>query len=299
MRKLARSLVRLYPANWRERYGEEFEALLEDSSPGWAGVFDLLKGAMKMQLNTRSFPKLAGGLAVVGMLAGLGISFSVTPRYVSTGVMQLVAAPGSTASPDLAGMLQQLQQEVLSRSSLSRMMQDPIDLYQDERARVPLEDVIERMRTEDIRIRVDSPRLHPTSLAFHVSFAYRDAVKARQTVGALMFALMDYNLVSQRAAQQLRRTHVLDQVGRMEARIAALEKKLGMPAAPPEPEDRVTVLTGVNLDVLDPPSLPIKPVYPNRAAFLLTGFGTGFVLAVLIAIFRSKHPPIPFPAQLV
>jgi len=29
MKRLARALTRLYPASWRQRYGEEFEALLE------------------------------------------------------------------------------------------------------------------------------------------------------------------------------------------------------------------------------------------------------------------------------
>lgn len=42
MRRVVRFLVRLYPANWRERYGEEFEALLEDAPPGWAGIQGLI-----------------------------------------------------------------------------------------------------------------------------------------------------------------------------------------------------------------------------------------------------------------
>jgi hypothetical protein len=129
VRELARSLIRLYPANWRERYGEEFEALLEDSSPGWSAVFDLLKGAVKMQFNMRSFPKLAGGLAIGGLLAGLAISFLVTPRYISHAAFQFTPAVVNSTPPEahrnLTEYSMQLQNEILSRTSLSSIIQDP------------------------------------------------------------------------------------------------------------------------------------------------------------------------------
>ena len=35
MKRVALLLIRLYPANWRARYGEEFKALLEESSAGF------------------------------------------------------------------------------------------------------------------------------------------------------------------------------------------------------------------------------------------------------------------------
>lgn len=49
MSRFARALIRLYPAQWRKRYGEEFEALLEDSAPGLRAILDLMKGAIKMR----------------------------------------------------------------------------------------------------------------------------------------------------------------------------------------------------------------------------------------------------------
>ena len=41
-----RSLVRLYPASWRARYGEEFEALLEERPLGPFDVADVLLSAV-------------------------------------------------------------------------------------------------------------------------------------------------------------------------------------------------------------------------------------------------------------
>ena len=49
---LLRILARLYPAAWRKRYGDEFEALIEDARPGLGGALDILKGALAMQFTS-------------------------------------------------------------------------------------------------------------------------------------------------------------------------------------------------------------------------------------------------------
>ena len=193
MRRFVRFLIRLYPANWRTRYGEEFEALIDDSSSGWPAVFDLLKGAIRMQLSIPAFPKLALMLAIAGLLIGLLVSYLVTPTYSSRSELFL---EGSTVgSISLGDYLAQTEKEVLSRNSLSRIIQDPhLDLYPEERARIPLEDVIETMRT---RIRVDTPPgADQGHLTFSIAFAYRDRVKARDTVQALVTRFNEANFTS-------------------------------------------------------------------------------------------------------
>ena len=52
MKTLQRLATKLYPRPWRERYGEELAALIEDARPGLAGTLDLVKGAVMMR--TRS-----------------------------------------------------------------------------------------------------------------------------------------------------------------------------------------------------------------------------------------------------
>jgi len=189
MKNIARFLIRIYPASWRARYGEEFEALLEDSASGWPAIFDLLKGAIQMQLSAPLFPKLALILSVAGLGAGLAISFMVTPRYVSRAGM---AFEGSASSADFREFLMQCENEVLSRASLKGVIQDPrLDLYPEERAGTPLEDVIETMR-RSIMIRLDG---HGSArLSFHIDFSYRDPVKAQLTVQALMVRFEGANL---------------------------------------------------------------------------------------------------------
>lgn len=46
-RRLAKAAVRLYPAAWRERYGDEIDALLEKTAPGPGVVLDLGLGAIR------------------------------------------------------------------------------------------------------------------------------------------------------------------------------------------------------------------------------------------------------------
>jgi hypothetical protein len=46
-------LIRLYPARWRARYGDEFEAILEERPLGPFDVADILLGALDAQLRLR------------------------------------------------------------------------------------------------------------------------------------------------------------------------------------------------------------------------------------------------------
>ncbi len=191
-----------------------------------------------MQLSVPAFPKLALMLGVMGLLAGLAISFVVTPRYVSQAEMTFHSVTNSTP-PDvrrnLTERLVQFENEILSRTSLSNIIQDPhLDLYKKERTRTPLEDVIERMRTRDLRIRVETAG--QDYLSFQVSFAYSDRLKAQQTVQVLITEFVEANLYSQQSQAQATRVIASDQVYRLEERIAALEKRLGMPSASHGPD---------------------------------------------------------------
>src|SRR5690348_18187904 len=46
-------LVRLYPASWRERYADEFVAMLEDARPSFTDYADILLGALDARLFLR------------------------------------------------------------------------------------------------------------------------------------------------------------------------------------------------------------------------------------------------------
>lgn len=48
-------LVRLYPRRWRQRYGEEFTAVLEDQPMKLRAVLDVLRGALAQRLTPTDY----------------------------------------------------------------------------------------------------------------------------------------------------------------------------------------------------------------------------------------------------
>jgi hypothetical protein len=107
-------LVRLYPARWRDRYGDEFEALLDERPLGPFDVADIILGALDAQLRLRgrgsdirqerrlSMSVRIGGLAAAigaALLAGAGlmtyveqIDGAIQPLLLFTGLSALLVA---------------------------------------------------------------------------------------------------------------------------------------------------------------------------------------------------------------
>jgi hypothetical protein len=198
MKRLSKSLVRLYPAEWRQRYGAEFEAMLEDVPPGWSAHFDLFKGAIRMQLSIPSFPKLALMLSLAGLLTGLGASFTVTPRYTSTA--ELVYEDNRAGSATAVEQFLTSEGLLLSRSWLSLMIQEPqLQLYRQDLAKAPLEDVIEKMR-RDLQIAVVSQS--DRAVFFRIAFTYGEPLKAQATVHEVISRFYDENTRQQHQHRQ-------------------------------------------------------------------------------------------------
>jgi hypothetical protein len=103
-------LIRCYPARWRTRYGDEFEAILEERPLGPFDVADILLGALDAQLRLRgrmsdiqqgkgfSMSLRIGGFAAIlggavfalGILVGIGIVGSVEP--VVPGILLVIGS---------------------------------------------------------------------------------------------------------------------------------------------------------------------------------------------------------------
>jgi hypothetical protein len=109
-------LIRLYPARWRARYGDEFEAILDERALGPFDVADILLGALDAQLRLRgrradiqqgrgfSMSLRIGGIAAilggalwaVGLFLGSGLEGADLPLNPSllmiTGSLALLVA---------------------------------------------------------------------------------------------------------------------------------------------------------------------------------------------------------------
>jgi capsular polysaccharide biosynthesis protein len=140
MRRALTVLISLYPKPWRDRYRNEFEALLDDVSPTWRTLFDVLGGAMKMQFKIWSPWKMIAAFGVVGVISAAIYSWTIPARYVSGAVLRV--EDGQTSLPET----------ILSRRNLTQVIIQA-DLYKDLRARMPLEEIVEQLKTNDLTIR--------------------------------------------------------------------------------------------------------------------------------------------------
>jgi hypothetical protein len=118
MKRLVRLAVRLYPSWWRQRYAREFEALLDDVKPGWGELFDVLNGALTMQIKT------LGTIPVVCALAGAivgGIIALRTPEvFASSATIHLKARDSANVEPATAQDLRVSVEKALGASSGTR-----------------------------------------------------------------------------------------------------------------------------------------------------------------------------------
>lgn len=184
MKTLMGWAVRLYPAAWRERYGAEFEALLEDVGPSGGDLWNVVRGAMAMQMTTLNFGKLLAACAVAGAVLAGAWSLTLPDRYVSTAV---IGIDGGEAG---IRRLEQLQLKVLGRQSLSTIIQRD-GLYKSERAKLPLEDVIAQMRNRDVRMQL--LQRGPDTRAVSIQFKADTPAAAQATVKQLVAAFADQN----------------------------------------------------------------------------------------------------------
>jgi hypothetical protein len=255
MKRILKFLARLYPLSWRKRYGAEYEALLEDASPKARDMFDVVQGAVQMQITNRTLLSVVSWSALIGMLAAIAISFAMHERYVSRTLISITATDVPSAGHALDVELSSVKDDLLSADSLSRIIQQD-NLYPRERTRVPIEEVIQQMR-RDINIRPvrvrndDRPVLHrKDERAFVLDFSYPDGHMAQR---------VDSQLASLFAESGVR-------------------NRMNHPAEASDPHVTFSV---------DEPATPASvPDFPKRGEFavggLLAGLISGFISAILL-----------------
>ncbi len=211
MNRLAGWMMRLYPARWRARYGDELDALLADTGADARVVSDLFRGGIRMRFKTWSFPKLALALGMLGALLGAGLAFLLPNQYTSRATMEIQPAQisggevHSTIRNSLNEHIQQMETRILSSTTLAAIITDPRnDLYKAERRTEPLEEVIEKMKGAiNIQFVTLPGALGKRAFAFDISFSYNDRYKARQTVMTLMSKFEELNQEDAAAAPKI------------------------------------------------------------------------------------------------
>lgn len=179
MKPLVRFLSALYPRRWRERYGEEFAALLDGLDPSPRTALNVFAGALSMQIRTWSFRSILAVSALCA-IAAFAAEYALVPgRYVSGGVLMTTGHANSEQAVDA---IFRLTQTVESRATLAKVI-DSEHLYEGERSRQSLDDVLYSMRSS---IRVTPTAAQNSSATFVVSFSYPDAAVAERAAQALI-----------------------------------------------------------------------------------------------------------------
>ncbi len=92
-------LIRCYPARWRDRYGDEFDALLEERPLGPFDVADILLGALDAQLRLRGRGTniaqgrgLSMSLRIGGIAAIVGAALLALATFLGFGILAVDSA---------------------------------------------------------------------------------------------------------------------------------------------------------------------------------------------------------------
>ena len=163
------------------------------------------------------------GPMFAGLVLAVVVAFMWPDTYISQAVMRITPQQvpenliPSVLNTQMAERINQLQQEILSRTSLQELIQRPsLDLYKRERQRLPLEDVIQDMRNKYIQIRmIETPTGsgdRRVASAFAIQFSYSDRYKAQQVVGWLVARFTDQNVTVQRNQATLTTTFLNDEL---------------------------------------------------------------------------------------
>ena len=169
MKRLMMLAALVYPRSWRQRYGEAFDALIEDSPATWGNAFNIVAKGFEMQLTSRNALTFC---VAAGLTLGLAYWVLRDPGYA---VQTSINVKGETVKTVTTA---------LTRRSLSELIAE-LKLYPDELRRKPVEAIIEDMRG-DIRIsRITSSPGNRVEVAFR----YPDRALAEQTVVRLVSML--------------------------------------------------------------------------------------------------------------
>ena len=201
-----------------------------------------------------------------GLVVAVVVAFLWPDTYTSSAVMRITPpqvperlVPTAT-NVQMADRLQQMQQDILSQSSLSEMIQRPaLDLYKSERDRKPMVDVVEHMRSK-INIRMlDTPaasgRDKRLASAFRVTFSYPERYKAQAVVRELVAKFTEQNIRVMREQTSLTTDFLRDEQADAKAQLDRLTTELAQfrmsnqGRLPEQMQTNITALNSIQMQV--------------------------------------------------
>jgi polysaccharide biosynthesis transport protein len=175
------------------------------------------------------------GPMFAGLVIAVVVAFFWPDTYVSKAVMTITPQQVSQnlvrtdVNTQMGERLQEMQTEILSRSSLSDLIVH-MDLYKKERTQKPLEDIVQDMRLKAIRVeRYDaaaSGNENRRTQAFIISFSYTDRYKAQQVVRELVSKFESQNVVYMTKTASVTTEFLDDELKNSKQHLDELDQKL-------------------------------------------------------------------------
>jgi len=169
------------------------------------------------------------GPTFAGLVIAVVAAFLYPDTYESRAVMRIIPPTVPTSlvegvgMPSMAQRLEQMQVQILGRTSLMEIIQKPaLDLYKKERARITLDEVAERMRLKDIHIKLYEPSGGATAKgaqAFEIRFGYSDRFKAQQVVREITGLFQEYNFSLQHTQATATASFLTDELKKAQDRM--------------------------------------------------------------------------------
>ncbi|MGB9455960.1 MAG: GNVR domain-containing protein [Bryobacteraceae bacterium] len=174
------------------------------------------------------------GPMFAGLVISVVVAFFWPDTYVSTAVMTITpqqvsqSLVRSDVTTQMAARLQEMETEILSRSSLSDLIVH-LDLYKKERTQKPLEDIVQDMRNRAIRVQPyesATPEGENRVQAFTISYSYTDRYKAQQVVRELISKFEEQNLIYMTKTASVTTEFLGDELKNAKQNLDNLDQKL-------------------------------------------------------------------------
>jgi succinoglycan biosynthesis transport protein ExoP len=175
------------------------------------------------------------GPVFAGLVISCVVAFFMRNTYISKAVLRITPPQisetlvPSTVNQNMSDRVAQMQTSILSRTSLSELIQRPtLNLYRRERESKPMEDIIEQMRSRDVHITVMNVggAGGRQATAFEIQFSYDDASKAMAVVQALISRFMEESVNLQNGQGKTTTDFFKDEIMQAKAELTRLEGEI-------------------------------------------------------------------------
>jgi len=178
------------------------------------------------------------GPVFAALVVSVVVAFLWPDTYVSTAVIRVVPPQvpenlvASNSTSDLAGRINSMAQVIFNRATLLNIINTK-GLYKKELSRRPSDDVIEDMRTHDIKIVPIQPSLQQADRgkqypSFAIQFSYNNRFTAQQVVENLVARFLEENTRDVSEATVSTTQFLRDQWDQAKKKLDAIEQQLSV-----------------------------------------------------------------------